>query len=192
ATLRAFDASARRLGLEGVDLYLIHWPLPAKQLYVDTWRAFIRLRDEGRVRSIGVSNFQPHHLQKLVDETGVVPSVNQVELHPDLAQPELVEDAAKRGIVLEAWSPLGRGGDVLKNDAIVRVAKKHGRSPAQIILRWHVERDVIAIPKSKDPERMRQNLDIFDFKLDAEDLAAFQKLDRGHRMGGDPDVYVEE
>ncbi|MCY1039798.1 aldo/keto reductase [Corallococcus sp. bb12-1] len=192
ATLRAFDASARRLGLDGVDLYLIHWPLPAKQLYVDTWRAFIRLRDEGRVRSIGVSNFQPHHLQKLVDETGVVPSVNQVELHPDLAQPVLVADSEKRGIVLEAWSPLGRGGDVLKNDAIVRMAKKHGRSPAQVILRWHVERGVIAIPKSKDPERMRQNLDIFDFTLDAEDLAALQKLDRGHRMGGDPDTNTEE
>ncbi|MFB1484072.1 aldo/keto reductase [Corallococcus sp. RDP092CA] len=191
ATLRAFDASARRLGLETVDLYLIHWPLPARNLYVDSWRAFLRLKEEGRVRSVGVSNFEPEHIRRLVDETGVAPVVNQVELHPDFAQQTLREDAASRGIVVEAWSPLGRGGELLKRDVLTRLAKKHGRSPAQIVLRWHVELGNVAIPKSQNPQRMKENLDVFDFQLDADDVAALATLDRGHRLGGDPNVYVE-
>ncbi|MBN8470145.1 aldo/keto reductase [Corallococcus exiguus] len=191
ATLRAFDASARRLGLERVDLYLIHWPLPARNLYVDSWRAFLRLKDEGRVRSVGVSNFDPEHIRRLVDVTGVAPVVNQVELHPDFAQKPLRDDAASQGIVVEAWSPLGRGGELLKRDVITRLAKKHGRSPAQIILRWHVELGNVAIPKSQNPQRMKENLEVFDFRLDADDLGALAALDRGHRQGGDPNVYVE-
>lgn len=191
ATLRAFDASARRLGLESVDLYLIHWPLPERDLYVDSWRAFVRLREEGRVRSVGVSNFEPEHIQRLVTETGVMPVVNQVELHPDFAQQALREDAAARGILVEAWSPLGQGGELLKREVITRLAKKHGRSPAQIILRWHVELGDVPIPKSQNPQRMRENLEVFDFRLDADDLAALATLDRGHRLGGDPKVYVE-
>ncbi|XXF79679.1 aldo/keto reductase [Myxococcaceae bacterium GXIMD 01537] len=192
STLRAFDASARRLGVDYVDLYLIHWPLPGKGLYVETWRAFLKLKQEGRVRSVGVSNFEPEHIRRLVTETGVAPVVNQVELHPDFAQKALRADAAAQKIVIEAWSPLGRGGDLLKRDVITSLAKKHGKSPAQIILRWHIELGNVAIPKSQHPQRMHENLDVFDFRLDASDLAAIATLDRGHRMGGDPNSYVEE
>lgn len=190
STLRAFDATLAALGTDYLDLYLIHWPLPMRDLYVDTWRAFVRLRDEGRIRSIGVSNFQPAHIERLRAETGVLPAVNQIELHPDFTQAGLRAWHAQQGIAIECWSPLGRG-EVLKDATVARIAQKHGRAAAQILLRWHVQHGLVAIPKSQDPERMRQNLDVFDFALDAEDLAALALLDGDHRQGGDPDTNDE-
>ena len=190
STLRAFDATLAALGTDYLDLYLIHWPLPMRDLYVDTWRAFVRLRDEGRIGSIGVSNFQPAHIDRLLSETGVLPAVNQIELHPDFTQAALRAWHARQGIVIECWSPLGRG-EVLKDATVARLAKKHGRSPAQILLRWHVQHGLVAIPKSQDPERMRQNLAVFDFALDADDLAELALLDGDHRQGGDPDINDE-
>lgn len=190
STLRAFDATLAALGTDYLDLYLIHWPLPMRDLYVDTWRAFIRLREEGRIRSIGVSNFQPAHIDRLLSETGVLPAVNQIELHPDFTQAALRAWHARQGIVIECWSPLGRG-EVLKDATVARIAQKHGRSPAQILLRWHVQHGLVAIPKSQDPQRMRQNLDVFDFVLDEDDVAALALLDGDHRQGGDPDTNDE-
>lgn len=190
STLRAFDATLAALKTDYLDLYLIHWPLPMRDLYVDTWRAFVRLREEGRIRSIGVSNFQPAHIDRLLSETGVLPAVNQIELHPDFTQAALRAWHARQGIVIECWSPLGRG-EVLKDATVARIAKKHGRPAAQILLRWHVQHGLVAIPKSQDPERMRQNLAVFDFALDAEDLAALALLDGEHRQGGDPDTNDE-
>ncbi|APA67167.1 aldo/keto reductase [Janthinobacterium sp. 1_2014MBL_MicDiv] len=190
STLRAFDATLAALGTDYLDLYLIHWPLPMRELYVDTWRAFVRLRGEGRIRSIGVSNFQPAHIERLRAETGVLPAVNQVELHPDFSQAALRAWHAAQGIVIESWSPLGRGA-LLQDATVVRLAQKHGRSAAQILLRWHVQHGLVAIPKSQDPVRMRQNLAIFDFALDADDLAALALLDGAHRQGGDPDTNLE-
>lgn len=190
STLRAFDATLAALGTDYLDLYLIHWPLPMRDLYVDTWRAFVRLRDEGRIRSIGVSNFQPAHIERLRAETGVLPAFNQIELHPDFTQAGLRAWHAQQGIAIECWSPLGRG-EVLKDATVARIAQKHGRAAAQILLRWHVQHGLVAIPKSQDPERMRQNLDVFDFALDAEDLAALALLDGDHRQGGDPDTNDE-
>ncbi|MDN2708619.1 aldo/keto reductase [Janthinobacterium sp. SUN118] len=190
STLRAFDATLAALGTDYLDLYLIHWPLPMRELYVDTWRAFVRLRGEGRIRSIGVSNFQPAHIERLRAETGVLPAVNQVELHPDFSQAALRAWHAAQGIVIESWSPLGRGA-LLQDATVARLAQKHGRSAAQILLRWHVQHGLVAIPKSQDPARMRQNLALFDFALDADDLAALALLDGAHRQGGDPDTNLE-
>ena len=190
STLRAFDATLAALGTDYLDLYLIHWPLPMRDLYVDTWRAFVRLRDEGRIGSIGVSNFQPAHIERLRAETGVLPAVNQIELHPDFTQAGLRAWHAQQGIAIECWSPLGRG-EVLKDATVARIAQKHGRAAAQILLRWHVQHGLVAIPKSQDPQRMRQNLAVFDFALDADDLAALALLDGDHRQGGDPDTNDE-
>jgi diketogulonate reductase-like aldo/keto reductase len=187
STLKAFDASLKKLGTDYVDMYLIHWPTPKRDLYVDTWKAFIRLRDEGRIRSIGVSNFQPAHLEHLVKETGVVPVVNQVELHPDFAQREVVAANTKLKIITEAWSPLGQGGDLLKNDALVAIGKKHGKTPAQVVLRWHVQLGHMVIPKSVTPERIKANIAVFDFELSADDMKAIDALDTGNRMGPHPD-----
>lgn len=186
-TLRAFDASMERLGADYLDMYLIHWPTPKRDRYLDTWKAFIRLRDEGRIRSIGVSNFQPAHLDRIIGETGIVPVVNQVELHPDFAQRELVEVHAKHGIVTEAWSPLGQGGDLLKNPVLVRIGEKHGKSSAQVVLRWHVQTGHMVIPKSVTPERIASNIDVFDFELSAEEMQAIDALDAGNRMGPHPE-----
>ena len=190
STLRAFDATLAALGTDYLDLYLIHWPLPMRDLYVDTWRAFVRLREEGRIRSIGVSNFQPAHIDRLLSETGVLPAVNQIELHPDFTQAPLRAWHARQGIVIESWSPLGRG-EILNDATVAQIARKHGRSAAQILLRWHVQHGLVAIPKSQDPQRMRQNLAVFDFALDAEDMAALALLDGDHRQGGDPDTNDE-
>lgn len=187
ATLRAFDASMARFGLDALDLYLIHWPVPSTDLYVDTWRALVRLQAEGRVRSIGVSNFHVHHVDRIIAETGVAPVVNQVELHPWLPQRELRDDHAARGIRVEAWSPLARGR-VLEDETLARIAAKHGRSPAQVVLRWHVQQGVIAIPKASSPTRLRENLDVFGFTLDSDDLAAIAGLESGTRTGRDPDL----
>ncbi|UOQ88470.1 aldo/keto reductase [Agromyces endophyticus] len=185
-TLHAFDATMRRLALERLDLYLIHWPVPSTDRYVETWRALVRLRDEGRVRSIGVSNFHAHHLERIIGETGVMPVVNQVELHPRLPQTELRAFHEARGIRTEAWSPLARGR-LLDDPVLAGLAAAHGRSPAQIVLRWHVQLGNIVIPKASSPERIRENLDVFDFDLGPADLAAIAALATGERTGRDPD-----
>jgi len=188
-TLTAFDASMKRLGLDTLDLFLIHWPAPEQDAYVDTWKGLLRLREEGRVRAVGVCNFQIPHLRRLLDETGELPAINQVELHPYLQQQELREFHAANGILTEAWSPLASGGDVLADDTIAGIAEKHGVTPAQAILRWHIDLGNVVIPKSVTPSRIRENFDIFGFALDADDLAAIEKLDRGHRTGPDPDEF---
>nr|WP_232333685.1 aldo/keto reductase [Agromyces laixinhei] len=184
--LRAFDDSMARFGLDVLDLFLIHWPVPSTDRYVDTWRALIRLRDEGRVRSIGVSNFHAHHIERLVDETGEAPVINQIELHPRLPQTALRAFHAARGIRTEAWSPLARGR-VLGTPLLDELAAKHGRTPAQIVLRWHVQLGNVVIPKASSPSRIRENLDVFGFELDADDLAAIASLETGERTGRDPD-----
>ncbi len=186
STLEAFDQSLARLGLDYVDLYLIHWPAPRKDRYVDTWRALIRLKEEGRARSIGVSNFAADHLERIVDETGVVPVLNQIELHPRFQQRALREANAKYGIVTESWSPLGQGA-LLTDPTIAAIAEKHGRTPAQIVIRWHIENELVVIPKSVTPSRIVENFDVFGFRLDAADLAAIAGLDSPDgRIGPDP------
>ncbi|MQA94989.1 MAG: aldo/keto reductase [Streptosporangiales bacterium] len=188
--LAAGEESRKRLGVDVIDLYLIHWPLPQVGRYLDSWRAMIELRERGVVRSIGVSNFTPPQIEHLVAETGVRPVVNQIELHPDFSQPELRSWHAEQGIVTEAWSPLGRTRN-LGRPEIEEIAAAHGRSPAQIALRWHVQLDDVPIPKSANPERMRENLDVFDFELSEEEMARLDGLDRGARQGGDPDRHEE-
>jgi 2,5-diketo-D-gluconate reductase A len=189
-TLRAFDVSAKKLGTDYVDLYLIHWPVPKQDRYVDTWKAFIRLREEGRIRSIGVSNFQPDHLESIVKETGVVPAVNQIELHPYFSQRDVVAADAKHAIVTEAWGPLGQGGDLLKDAVLARIGKAHGKSPAQVVLRWHVQHGHMVIPKSVTPERIAANIDVFDFALSPDDMKAIDALNDGSRMGPHPDNFA--
>ncbi|MFJ8923592.1 Aldo/keto reductase [Streptomyces sp. LamerLS-316] len=186
STLRAFDTSLDKLGLEYVDLYLIHWPVPAKDAYVDTYKAFERILADGRAKSIGVSNFLPEHLERLLGETSVVPAVNQIELHPQLQQAEARAFHAEHGIVTEAWSPLGSGKGLLEVPTVLAVARKHGRSPAQVVLRWHLQTGHVVIPKSVTPSRIAENIDVFGFELDADDLAAFAALDEGKRIGSDP------
>ncbi|MEV4426312.1 aldo/keto reductase [Streptomyces sp. NPDC049602] len=187
STLRAFDDSLAKLGLDHVDLYLIHWPAPARDLYVDTWRAIEKLVTDGRVRTAGVSNFQPAHLERLLDSSDLVPAVNQIELHPALQQRELRELHAVHGIVTEAWSPLAQGA-VLADPVLTALARRHGKSAAQVVLRWHLQLGNVVIPKSVTPARIRENIDVFDFTLSAEDMRAIAGLDRGLRTGPDPDV----
>ncbi|MFD3409902.1 aldo/keto reductase [Streptomyces cyaneofuscatus] len=186
STLRAFDASLDKLGLDYVDLYLIHWPVPAKDAYTDTYRAFEKIYADGRAKAIGVSNFHPEHLKRLLDETSVVPVLNQIELHPQLQQGEARAFHAEHGIATEAWSPLGQGKGLLEVPTVVAIAQKHGRTPAQAVLRWHLQNGNIVIPKSVTPSRIEENLDVFGFELDADDLAAFAALDEGKRLGPDP------
>ncbi|MFD7729696.1 aldo/keto reductase [Kitasatospora phosalacinea] len=188
ATLRAFDASLDKLGLEYVDLYLIHWPTPARDLYADSWKAVERLAAEGRIRAAGVSNFQPAHLTRLIEAGGLVPAVNQVELHPGLQQAELRAFHAAHGIATEAWSPLAQGA-VLDDPAVTAIAARTGKSPAQVVLRWHLQLGNVVIPKSVTPARIRQNLDVFDFALTADDMAAIAASDRDLRTGPDPDTF---
>ncbi|WP_411373379.1 aldo/keto reductase [Arthrobacter sp. MPF02] len=186
ATLRAFDDSMVNLGLDYVDLYLIHWPCPRKGLFPDTYRALETLYREGRVRAIGVSNFQPAHLDRLLQTAEVVPAVNQVELHPWLQQEELRHKHKELGIMTEAWSPLGRG-QVLDDPVIKACAAEHGRTPAQVILRWHMQLGHVAIPKASSEARIRENFDVFGFELSERDMAALAGLERGHRTGSHPD-----
>ena len=164
-TLRAFEASCERLGLETIDLYLIHWPAPERGLYAETWATLVELKREGRVRSIGVSNFQVEHLERAIEATGVVPAVNQIELHPWLPQDELRAFHAERGIATEAWSPIAKGR-ILAEPVIARVAERAGRSPAQVVLRWHLQLGNIVIPRSVTPRRIEENFRLFDFDLD--------------------------
>ncbi|MPY49437.1 aldo/keto reductase [Streptomyces acidicola] len=189
STLRAFDVSLEKLGLEFVDLYLIHWPLPAKGTFVETYKAFEKLHADGRVRAIGVSNFLPEHLEQLLDATSVVPAINQIELHPHLQQQAAREYHAERGIATEAWSPLGQGKGLLEVPAIVAIAQKHDRTPAQIVLRWHLQIGNVVIPKSVTPSRIKENLEVFDFSLDAEDMAAIGALNEDRRIGPDPATF---
>jgi diketogulonate reductase-like aldo/keto reductase len=185
---RALHDSLERLGMEQVDLYLIHWPVPSKDLYVETWQAFIEAQKQGLIRSIGVSNFQPDHLRRLIEETGVTPSVNQIELHPRLQQPELRRVHEELGIATEAWSPLAQG-EVLDDPAIVSIAQAHDRTPGQVVLRWHLQLGNIAIPKSVTPERIVENFELFDFELSGEEMSQIEALDRGRRTGPDPDAF---
>ncbi|MEV0916451.1 aldo/keto reductase [Streptomyces sp. NPDC049967] len=189
-TLASFEESRRNLGLSYVDLYLIHWPLPRVDLYVDTWKAMIRLREEGLVRSIGVSNFTADHLDRLERETGVLPAVNQIEMHPRLPQEELRAVHAAKGIVTESWSPLGRGRDLLADPGPVSVAQAHGVTPGQAVLRWHTQLGAVPIPKSADPGRQRENLDLFGFELTAGELERIAAGPR-QRFGGDPETHEE-
>jgi diketogulonate reductase-like aldo/keto reductase len=189
ATLRAFDASLARLGLDYIDLYLIHWPLPARDAYVDTYKALEKLLSDGRVRAIGVSNFLNEHLERLIAETSVIPAVDQIELHPHLQQHAAREFHAEQGIATEAWSPLGQGKGLLEVPAIVAIAQKHGRTPAQVVLRWHIQLGNIVIPKSVTPSRIKENIEVFDFSLDDEDLAAISALNEDRRLGPDPATF---
>ncbi len=189
AALKAFDKSASDLGVDYLDLYLIHWPVPSADQYVDTWKAFEKLASDGRVRAIGVSNFGEAHLQRLLDETGTVPVLNQVELHPHLPQAALRSFHAQHGIATEAWSPLAQGG-LLRDQALVALGEKYAKTPAQIILRWHLQLGNIVIPKSVTPDRIASNIDVFDFELADDDIATVDSLDNGGRIGPDPDTFT--
>jgi 2,5-diketo-D-gluconate reductase A len=186
STLKAFDASLERLGTDYVDLYLIHWPSPHRGLFVDTWKALTRLKEEGRAKSIGVSNFYPEHLEKIISETGVVPVINQIELHPDFQQQTARAFHDTHKIVTQSWSPLGQG-KLLTNPVIGKIAGRLGRTPAQVIIRWHIDNGLVVIPKSVTPSRIVENFKVFDFQLSSEDLAELNALDdAGARIGPDP------
>lgn len=188
STLKAFEASRARLGLEYLDLYLIHWPAPGQNRYLETWKALLHLKREGKVRAIGVCNFLPEHVDRLVAETGQKPALNQVELHPHFQQADLCAAMKKRGIPVEAWAPLG--GGLAPNDPLFRkLALKYRKTPAQIVLRWHVENGRLIVPKSAHPYRIRENISIFDFRLDAEDMRQIALLERGHRLGPNPATF---
>jgi diketogulonate reductase-like aldo/keto reductase len=186
---RACKASLERLELEHIDLYLIHWPVPLHDLYVETWQALIELQAEGLVRAIGVSNFQPAHIERIVAETGVVPAINQVELHPYFQQAGLRHEHEQLEIVTEAWSPLGQGLE-LEDPLIVAIAEAHSKTPAQAIIRWHLELGNVVIPKSVTPARIEENFDVFDFELSGDEMEAIRELDAGKRIGPDPDTFV--
>jgi len=184
----ALNESLSRLGLDQVDLYLIHWPKPRQNAYVEAWKALVKLKEEGRAKSVGVSNFTVSHLKRIIDATGVAPSVNQIELHPRFQQKELAAYHTEHGIITESWSPLGQG-TLLENATLKALAQKHGRTPAQVVIRWHLDRGYIVIPKSVTPTRIRENFDVFDFSLDADDLAKIAALDRKDgRIGPDPET----
>jgi len=188
-TLRAFDDSAVRLGLDVVDLYLIHWPVPSRDRYVETWKALQELYRDGRVRAIGVSNFTVAHLTRLRDETDIVPAVNQVELHPGFPQTELQEFHRKHDIATESWSPLGRGQGLLEQQPVRDIAAAHDRTPAQVVLRWHLQLGFVTIPKSTHAERIKENFDVFDFDLTEAELATLSALRGPGRIGPDPDRF---
>jgi diketogulonate reductase-like aldo/keto reductase len=186
---RAFKKSLERLELEHIDLYLIHWPVPAHDLYVETWEAFIELQSEGLIRAIGVSNFQPAQLERLVAQTGVTPAINQIELHPHFQQAGLRHEHEQLAIVTEAWSPLGQGEE-LDDPVIVELAEAHSKTPAQAVIRWHLQLGNVVIPKSVTPARIEENFDVFDFQLSGAELDAIKALDAGRRLGPDPDTFV--
>ena len=188
SALRAYDDTLERLGLDSLDLYLIHWPNPSAGLWQDSWRALERLRDEGRVGAVGVSNFLVEHLDELRGFADQMPAVNQIELHPTFQQADVVEACLAHGIAVEAYSPLGQGAD-LEADAVVSLAQRIGCSPAQVILRWHVDKGHVVIPKSVSPARMRANGDLEDVILTPDDLAAIDALETGNRVGGDPRTF---
>ncbi|MCD4509667.1 aldo/keto reductase [Brucella pseudogrignonensis] len=189
STLKAFDESLKKLGTDYVDLYLIHWPLPSKDLFMETWRAFIKIKEEGRAKSIGVSNFRTADLERILKESDVVPVLNQIELHPQFQQDELRLFHSKHDIATEAWSPLGQG-TILENPTLRSIAEKHGKSVAQVILRWHIETGNIVIPKSVTPARIKENFEVFDFSLNGTDHDAITKLDKTDgRIGPNPATF---
>jgi diketogulonate reductase-like aldo/keto reductase len=185
-TLRAFDESLERLGLDYVDLYLIHWPTPQYDKYVETYKALEKLYRDGRTKAIGVCNFEIEYLERLFQECEVKPVLNQIECHPYLAQNELKDFCAKHDIFVEAWSPLDQGGEVLADEAILKIAQEHGKTPAQVVLRWHLQNNSIVIPKSVTPSRIEENFNVFDFELTASDMAAINSLNRDRRKGSNP------
>lgn len=184
-----FDRSLDKLQLDEVDLFLIHWPVPSQDRYVETWEALLELKESGRARSVGVSNFKTEHLARLQQETGVMPVINQVELHPWLPQTELRAFHAEHGIVTQAWSPLAKGGEQLSDPLLVAIAERHGRSPAQVLLRWHIQLGNVIIPKSVSRQRMAENLQLFDFELSDADVAELATLESGLRTGPHPDDH---
>lgn len=186
-TLRAFDESLSKLGLDYVDLYLIHWPTPAHDLYPETWKAFERIYADGRAKSIGVSNFHIAHLERLANESDIKPVLNQVELHPHFPQTALRAYHAEHGIATEAWSPLGQGGELLSEPVIAEIGEKLGKTPAQVVLRWHLQQGTIVIPKSVTPSRIAENIAVFDFELTDDQITAINGLETGKRLGPDPD-----
>ena len=188
AALAAFDQTLTDLGLERIDLFLIHWPLPTVRNFVETWTAFEKIYADGRARSIGVSNFQPHHIRRLHEEATVPPAVNQIEVHPYLTQETLRAFDAEHGIATEAWSPIAQG-KVLDDPVITSIAQAHGKTPAQVVLRWHVQHGSIVFPKSTNPERMKENFEIFDFELPESDMASISSLNKDERTGPDPDTF---
>ncbi|HEY4269944.1 MAG TPA: aldo/keto reductase [Galbitalea sp.] len=188
-TLASFEESRKNLGLDYVDLYLIHWPLPRVNKFIDSWRAMIRLREEGAVRSIGVSNFTPEQITRLLAETGVAPAVNQVELHPKFGQHDLLAFDAAHGVVTESWSPLGNG--LAKDPVIAEIARAHDLTRSQVVLRWHVQLGSIPIPKSSDPRRQRENIDVFAFELSDAEMRSIASLESGRLWGADPDTHEE-
>lgn len=188
-TMAAMDKSLGLLGLDYVDLYLIHWPSPATGDLVETWRAVLALQEQGRTRSVGVSNFHVPHLQRIIDEFGVLPVLDQVELHPWLPQTEVRAFNAAHGILTESWSPLASGG-LVDEPVLARIGARYGKSPAQVMIRWHLQQGLVVLPKSVTPARIRENIDVFDFALDADDLAAIAGLETGHRTGPNPDEFM--
>lgn len=188
-TLRAFEGSMRKLRLQVLDLFLIHWPQPKLDLYVETWKTFEELRRDGRIRSIGVSNFTIDHLQRLLDETGVVPAVNQVELHPRFPQEELRAFHAQHDILTEAWAPLGQGKGLLDEPVLAELGRSKNKTPAQVVLRWHLQLGNVVIPKSVTPSRIRENFEVFDFELDDAEMAQIGGLATGERLGPDPEDF---
>ena len=189
AARAALEASLDRLGMDRVDLYLIHWPVPSRDRYVETWQAFIDARDDGLARAIGVSNFQPDHLTRVVDETGVTPAVNQIELHPRLQQRELRRVHEELGVVTEAWSPLAQGG-VLDDPSITEIAERHSKSAGQVVIRWHLQLGNVVIPKSVTPSRIRENFRVFDFELSSGEMETIEALDTGDRTGPHPETFA--
>jgi 2,5-diketo-D-gluconate reductase A len=188
---RAFAGSLDALGFDYLDLFLIHWPMPTRYDgdYVATWKALEEFYRDGRARSIGVSNFQPHHLRRLHQECEITPAVNQIEVHPYLTQEDVRAFCGEHQIAIEAWSPLARGGDLLSDPTVVSIAKRAGKTPAQVVLRWHIERGDIVFPKSVTPARVKENIDIFDFELSGEDVEAITALNKDQRTGPDPDTF---
>jgi diketogulonate reductase-like aldo/keto reductase len=185
----AFEASLQRLGLDYVDLYLIHWPMPARELYVETWQEFEKLYAEKKIRAIGVSNFEPAHLEKLAEHATITPAVNQIELHPRFTQPELREYGKEHGIHIESWKPIGgAGGSILQDETISKVAKKYKKTTAQVVIRWHLQHNLIVIPKSVHEDRIKQNIDVFDFELTQDDMNTIDDLETGQRLGPDPNT----
>jgi diketogulonate reductase-like aldo/keto reductase len=190
-TLASFEESRANLGLDYVDLYLIHWPLPKVDKYLESWQAMIALREDGRVGSIGVSNFTEAQLTRLIDETDVTPAVNQVELHPNFPQAALREFHLAQGIATESWSPLAKSASITSNSIVTAVADAHGVTPTQVVIRWHLQLGAIPIPKSGDPDRQRENLDVFGFELTEEEMASISSLESGRLWGADPDTHEE-
>ncbi|WP_240230108.1 aldo/keto reductase [Devosia lacusdianchii] len=185
STLKSLMGTLDRMGLDYLDLFLIHWPVPAHDRYSDTWKAFVQLQRDGRIRSIGVSNFLPEYLDRIIGDTGVTPAINQIEVHPEFQQLDVRAFHDQHDIAIESYSPLGSGSGILDNAVIGGIAKKHGKSPAQAILRWHLQQGLIVIPKSVHAERIKANIDVFDFELDEDDMAAIGKLDRPDGKTGD-------